>query len=34
MPFWIMKGQPRKAQVVTVGVTFAVLLALAFMDAG
>jgi hypothetical protein len=34
MPFWIMKGQPRTAQAATVGVTFAVLLALAFMSAG
>ena len=31
MPFWVMKGQPWKAQVVIVGVTLALLIAIGYV---
>lgn len=34
MPFWLMKGQPWKAQVVVVGGTLAILAAIAWLTAG
>jgi hypothetical protein len=33
MPFWMMKGQPRRAQVVIVGVTTTALIAIAWLAA-
>ena len=32
MPFWLMKGQPWKAQVVIVGVTLTMLIAIGFLS--
>ena len=32
MPFWLMKGTPRKAQIVIVGGTMAVLVAIALLN--
>jgi hypothetical protein len=34
LPFWLIKGQPWKAQVAIVGVTLMLLVALAWMSVG